>query len=46
MGIGGTVGQGDSACATLAWSGPVSLAPIAARAMIGLHQLIGGYQTD
>lgn len=52
MGIGGvvamgcSVGQGVSAFAMLAWSGPVTLAAIAAGAAVGLHQLIGGYQPD
>lgn len=47
MGIGGviamgcSVGQGVSAFATLAWSGPVTLAAIAAGAWFGLHRLIG-----
>lgn len=52
MGIGGvvamgcSVGQGVTAFATLAWSGPVTLAAIAAGAMIGLRQLIAGYQPE
>ena len=52
MGIGGviamgcSVGQGVTGFATLAWSGPVTLAAIAAGAMIGLRQLIGGFQPE
>lgn len=52
MGIGGvialgcSVGQGVTAFATLAWSGPVTLAAIIAGALIGLRQLIGGYQPE
>lgn len=52
MGVGGvvalgcSVGQGVSAFATLAWSGPVTLAAIAVGAMFGLRQLIGGFQPD
>lgn len=52
MGVGGvvalgcSVGQGVSAFATLAWSGPVTLAAIALGAMFGLRQLIGGFQPD
>ncbi len=52
MGIGGvvamgcSVGQGVTAFATLAWSGPVTLAAIAAGAALGLQQLIGGYQPE
>ena len=52
MGIGGvvamgfSVGEGVTAFATLAWSGPVTLAAIAAGAMIGLRQLIAGYQPE
>lgn len=47
MGVGGviamgcSVGQGVSAFATLAWSGPVTLAAIAAGAVFGLRRLIG-----
>lgn len=47
MGVGGvialgcSVGQGVSAFATLAWSGPVTLAAIALGAVMGLRQLIG-----
>jgi hypothetical protein len=50
MGIGGvvamgcSVGQGVTGFATLAWSGPVTLAAIVAGAMVGLRQLIAGYQ--
>ena len=46
MGIGGvialgcSVGQGVSAFATLAWSGPVTLAAMAVGALIGLRRLI------
>lgn len=52
MGIGGvvamgcSVGQGVSAFAALAWSGPVTLVAIAAGALIGLRQLIAGFQPD
>lgn len=52
MGVGGvvalgcSVGQGVSAFATLAWSGPVTLAAIALGAAFGLRQLIGGFQPD
>lgn len=50
MGVGGVVamgcslGQGVTAFATLAWSGPVTLVAIALGAWFGLRQLIGGYQ--
>ena len=52
MGIGGvvamgcSVGQGVTAFATLAWSGPVTIAAIAVGAMVGLRQLIAGYQPE
>lgn len=52
MGVGGvvalgcSVGQGLSAIATLAWSGPVTLAAIVLGAVFGLRQLIGGFQPD
>lgn len=52
MGIGGVVamgcaiGQGVSGFATLAWSGPVTLAAIAAGAALGLHRMIAGFQPD
>lgn len=52
MGIGGvialgcSVGQAISAFSTLAWSGPVSLAAIAAGALFGLRSLIGAAQAD
>ena len=52
MGIGGvvamgcSVGQGVTAIAALAWSGPVTLIAIICGAMFGLHQLISGYQPD
>lgn len=52
MGVGGvvamgcSVGQGVTAFATLAWSGPVTLIAIAAGAALGLQQLIGGYQPE
>jgi hypothetical protein len=52
MGVGGVIalgcsmGQGVSAFATLAWSGPVTLAAIALGAVVGLRQLIGGFQPD
>jgi uncharacterized membrane protein YedE/YeeE len=50
MGIGGviamgcSVGQGVTAFAALAWSGPVALAAISAGALLGLRQLIDGYE--
>lgn len=50
MGVGGVVamgcsiGQGLTGFATLAWSGPVTLAAIAAGAALGLRRLIGGFQ--
>jgi hypothetical protein len=50
MGIGGvvamgcSVGQGVTAFATLAWSGPVTIAAIAAGAALGLRQLIAGFE--
>lgn len=40
--IGCTIGQGLTATATLAWSGPVTLAAIAAGAWAGLMVLVGG----
>ena len=52
MGVGGviamgcSVGQGVTGLATLAWSGPVTLAAIGLGAWLGLRQLIGGYQPD
>jgi uncharacterized protein len=52
MGIGGvvamgcSVGQGVTAFAALAWSGPVTLAAIVVGAIFGLRQLIAGYQPD
>ncbi|WP_202910036.1 YeeE/YedE family protein [Tabrizicola thermarum] len=52
MGIGGvvamgcSVGQGVTGFATLAWSGPVTLAAIATGAVVGLNQLIAGYQPE
>lgn len=52
MGVGGvvalgcSVGQGVSAFATLAWSGPVTLAAIGVGAVFGLRRLIGGFQPD
>jgi len=52
MGVGGgialgcSVGQGVSGFATLAWSGPVTLAAIVLGAMVGLRQLIAGFQPD
>ena len=52
MGIGGTlalgcsVGQGVTAMATLAVSAPVTLAAIVAGGLLGLRQLIGGFQPD
>ena len=52
MGIGGviamgcSVGQGVTGFATLAWSGPVTLAAIAIGAIVGLRQLIGGFQPE
>lgn len=50
MGMGGvvamgcSVGQGVTGFATLAWSGPVTLAAIAVGALVGLRRLIGGFQ--
>ncbi len=50
MGAGGvvamgcSVGQGVSAFAALAWSGPVTLIAIVAGAAFGLRRLIGGFQ--
>lgn len=52
MGIGGTValgcsiGQGVSAMSVLAFSAPVTLAAIVAGGLIGLRQLITGFQPD
>ncbi|MBL4916490.1 YeeE/YedE family protein [Szabonella alba] len=52
MGVGGvialgcSVGQGVSAFATLAWSGPVTLAAIGVGALFGLRRLIGGFQPE
>lgn len=52
MGVGGVVamgcsiGQGITGFATLAWSGPVTLAAILVGALIGLRHLIGGFQPD
>lgn len=52
MGIGGvvamgcSVGQGVTGFATLAWSGPVTLVAIAIGAVIGLRQLISGFQPE
>lgn len=52
MGIGGviamgcSVGQGVTAFAALAWSGPVTLTAIVTGALLGLRQLIAGYQPD
>lgn len=52
MGIGGVVamgcsiGQGLTGSATLAWSGPVTLAAITAGAAVGLNRMIGGFQTE
>jgi uncharacterized protein len=52
MGIGGvvamgcSVGQGLTGFATLAWSGPVTLAAIGVGAALGLRQLISGFQPD
>jgi len=52
MGIGGvvalgcSVGQGLTGFATLAWSGPVTLAAIAAGAAWGLRGLIGAARTE
>ncbi|MEH6774906.1 MAG: YeeE/YedE family protein [Cereibacter changlensis] len=49
MGVGGVVamgcsiGQGVTGIATLAWSGPVTLLSIVVGAMIGLRQLIAGF---
>ncbi|MGC9420475.1 MAG: YeeE/YedE family protein [Rhodovulum sp.] len=52
MGIGGVValgcsiGQGATAFSTLAYSAPVTLAAIAAGALLGLKRLIAGFQPD
>ena len=52
MGVGGvvamgcSVGQGVTAFATLAWSGPVTLVAIIAGAALGLRHLIAGYQPE
>lgn len=52
MGVGGVVamgcsiGQGITAFAALAWSGPVTLAAIVVGAVFGLHQLISGFQPE
>ncbi|MBN2631739.1 MAG: YeeE/YedE family protein [Rhodobacteraceae bacterium] len=52
MGVGGvvamgcSVGQGITAFATLAWSGPVTLVAMGLGAVIGLQQLLGWYQPD
>lgn len=52
MGVGGviamgcSIGQGVTAFATLAWSGPVTLAAIGVGAMVGLSHLIGGFQPE
>lgn len=49
MGVGGvvamgcSVGQGVTGFAALAWSGPLTLAAIAVGAILGLRQLIGGF---
>jgi hypothetical protein len=52
MGVGGvvamgcSVGQGVTAIAALAWSGPVTLLAICGGALFGLRQLISGYQPN
>lgn len=52
MGVGGVVamgcsiGQGVTGFATLAWSGPMTLAAIGVGAAIGLRQLIRGFQPE
>ena len=52
MGVGGvvamgcSVGQGITGFATLAWSGPVTLAAIGAGALLGLNRLIAGFQPE
>ncbi len=52
MGVGGviamgcSIGQGVSGIATLAWSGPVTLAAISLGAVVGLRQLIAGFQPE
>lgn len=52
MGIGGVVavgcsiGQGVSAFSTLAFSGPVTLAAIVAGAVLGLRNLLAGFQPE
>ena len=51
MGVGGviamgcSIGQGVSGIAALAWSGPLTLACMVIGALLGLRQLIGGYQS-
>lgn len=50
MGIGGviamgcSIGQGVTGMATLAWSGPVTLVAIVVGAIVGLRQLISGFE--
>ena len=52
MGIGGTlalgcsIGQGVTAMATLAYSAPLTLAAIVAGGLLGLRQLIHGFQPE
>ncbi|WP_295536968.1 YeeE/YedE thiosulfate transporter family protein, partial [uncultured Thioclava sp.] len=52
MGIGGTIalgcsiGQGVSAMSVLAFSAPVTLAAIVIGGLIGLRQLIHGFQPE
>jgi hypothetical protein len=48
LGIGGviSIGQGFTAFAPLAWSGPVTLAAIVSGALLGLRQLIAGYHPN
>ena len=44
LAMGCTIGQGLSAMSVLAWSAPVTLAAIVAGAVLGLRQLIAGFQ--
>ncbi|MFN4157781.1 MAG: YeeE/YedE family protein [Gemmobacter sp.] len=52
MGVGGvvamgcSVGQGLTGFATLAWSGPVTLAAVVLGGMLGLRRLIAGFQPE
>jgi uncharacterized protein len=44
--MGCSVGQGVTAIAALAWTGPVTLAAIGVGAVIGLRRLIAGFQPE